>query len=108
MRHVLNDRRSLALNEWVAAHLDDAMVERARQRLQRWTASGVGIHPERARLWQELLDGDRADLLHVLTSDDQRSAMLRLDAPFAGEMPPRERAELWRRMLLEWQQEFGR
>jgi hypothetical protein len=47
-------------------------------------------------------------LLHVLTSDDQRSAMLRLDAPFAGEMPPRERAELWRRMLLEWQQEFGR
>ncbi len=101
MRYALNDLRSLELGRWYAEHLDEAMVERGRQRLARWLEHGR-IHPERARTWNELLSRPIADIRDVLTAEDEQSAMLRLHAPFAGEMPARERAALFRRTAAHW------
>lgn len=103
MRYALNDLRSLELGRWYADHLDEDMIERGRQRLARWVELG-SIHPERARAWSELLQRPIDDIRQVLTAEDDQSAMLRLHAPFAGEMPARQRADLFRRTAAQWKQ----
>lgn len=101
MRHRLNDLRSLEIGRWYAANLNDEMVARARLRLSRWVAQDA-IHPNRARMWEALLNEPLEQIRAVLTGEDEHSALLRLHAPFAGEMPPKERANLYRRTATEW------
>jgi hypothetical protein len=104
VRHKLNDLRSLEIGRWYAANLNEEMVERGRLRLQRWLAQGA-IHPNRARMWETLLSEPLDQIRAVLAGDNEHSALLRLHAPFAGEMPPKERADLYRRTATEWASE---
>jgi hypothetical protein len=95
--HELAEQRSLAYHRAVAARLltDAAFVERARQRVREWSASGA-LHPEYAREWESLLARPLAELAAAITDPSEHARALRQTTPFAGVLPPRERWALWR------------
>ena len=98
----LNDVRSLYYGRWIAERLDDAMLARARARLERWQQSG-GIHPVSAQRWHGLLSVGVEAVRDVLIGTDERSQELRTDAPFAGELPVAERNRLFRQARIDYE-----
>jgi hypothetical protein len=103
----LNDLRSLYYKRWIAERLDDAMLARARVRLERWEQTG-GIHLVSAQKWHELLSGGVEVVREVLNGTDDRSQELRTDAPFAGELPVAERNRLFRQARMDFEEGLGR
>jgi hypothetical protein len=103
----LNDVRSLYYGRWIAERLDDAMLARARVRLERWERSG-GIHPVSAQRWHALLSVGVEAVRDVLNGTDDRSQELRTDAPFAGELPVAERNRLFRQARMDFEEGLGR
>lgn len=100
--HRIAEARSLAYHRVVAERLtrDPQVIERARKRIDAWLAE-----PNRSssylEQWRALLAGPRERLLEVLRSMDEQAKALRQCTPFPGELDPRERWELWRRVRDE-------
>lgn len=95
--HRLAEERSLALHRAVAARLiaDPALVERARERVREWVASGR-IHVEYAEAWTRILGAPVEDVARAITDESEAARALRQTTPFAGVVPPRERWAIWR------------
>lgn len=92
--HRTAERRSVAIHAVVVSRLDDdAVLERARARVQGWLDEGGPVPPPAARAWAALLDGDRAALAAALVRDDEAMRDLRQNTPFAGVLTAAER---WR------------
>ena len=88
--HATAERRSLAYHRAVAARLDEPLVARARQTLDRWVSLGT-ITPRYERRWRELLDRPIPELAAAITADDERGRDLRQASPFAGVLSAPER-----------------
>lgn len=68
-----------SLHRAIAAQLDDAMLSKARARLDRWARTAPGTHVQRWRPWLDLpTDQVRAFLI----SDDREAVALRDAVPF--------------------------
>ena len=95
--HDLAEERSLAYHRAVASRLEaiPEILQRARGRIERWIHER-GRSVAYARRWREILDRPIADIVAVLTSEDDEARALRQCTPFAGELSPRERWKLWR------------
>ena len=89
--HRLGEKRSIAYHRALAARLDTAMIARAVERLATHPP-----HPALARAWMELLALSPTALATKLVEDSESMAQLRSASPFAGELAPRERWEIWR------------
>lgn len=94
-RHTLAQERSLVAHRVIAARLleDPQIVERARERLERWSLQG-NVHPHWLVAWRDALDLPAAELADRLC--DPANADLRQTSPFAGELDARERWSIWR------------
>jgi len=91
--HRTAERRSIAMHAEIASRLDDAMVARARGRVDGWLRDGGPVPATAATAWRVLLDGPRDILADALVRDDETMRDLRQNTPFAGALAPRER---WR------------
>ncbi len=93
--HRLAEERSLALHRLVAARLrsDPRVLDRARETVGRWMASGRA--PHYARAWQQVLEGPLDDVCALLVADTEEGRAMRQATPFAGVVDPRERWRLW-------------
>jgi hypothetical protein len=80
----------LAYHRAVARRLDDALVQRAQERLARWRAEGR-IHPAYASAWDELLSQSLAHIRGKLGEDSRSMRELRQSSPFAGALSEPER-----------------
>lgn len=93
------DRRSLALHEAVAERLLESpgpVLHKARRNLRFLRDR----HPHAERLWAEwdvLLDRAPDDLVDVLRDPRPYARELRHVTPFAGVLPPADRADVYRR-----------
>lgn len=93
--HRRAQERSLAAHRLIASRLleDPAVVERAKARLERWSREGR-IHPEWSTRWSALLESPRGEIAEALL--DPAQSDLRQTSPFAGEIGPRERWNVWK------------
>ncbi len=91
--HRTAELRSLAQHRLVAERLDDELLDRARERVERWLAEGGPVHPVWAQRWRELLDRPASDVAAAICADDEAGRDLRQTSPFAGALGPTER---WR------------
>jgi hypothetical protein len=93
--HRLAEERSLALHRVIAERLrsDPRVLGRAREKVQRWEASGRS--PHYARAWQRLLEGPLEPLCELLVADTEEARALRQATPFAGVLSPQERWRIW-------------
>lgn len=93
--HRRAQERSLVAHRLIATRLleDEAVVQRAKARLERWIREGR-IHPEWSSRWSAVLERPRAEIAEVLV--DPAQSDLRQTSPFAGEIDPRERWKVWR------------
>ncbi len=91
--HRTAELRSLAQHRLVAERLDDELLDRARERVERWLAEGGPVHPVWAQRWRELLDRPASDVATAICADDEAGRDLRQTSPFAGALSPAER---WR------------
>ncbi len=91
--HRTAERRSLAFHAAIAARLDDAVVARARTRVDGWLRDDGPVPAPAARDWGALLAGPRRTLAAALVRDDERMRDLRQNTPFAGVLSAAER---WR------------
>ena len=69
---------------------DPALVERARERVEDWAASGL-LHPVYAARWRAVLALPTNALCERLVSPDEAMRALRQSSPFAGALDARER-----------------
>lgn len=98
--HAFLDEFALAYHRAVAERLradPEAVLERARQTLNRWTEGDAFGAGEQASLeeWREILgeaDVDRLVEIIIDTSDDGQR--LRSSSPFVGALSPEERLEI--------------
>ena len=92
------DRRSLALHEWIADRLRDAPADtlaRAKANLLRMR----GLHPAASELldeWERLLQGSPDALADALVNPGLHYRDLRHVTPFAGVLSASERAAVYR------------
>ncbi|MGH9658964.1 MAG: hypothetical protein ACRD96_10505 [Bryobacteraceae bacterium] len=88
------DERSRALHRAIAEKLSRQpdLLQRARENLDRWMASGGSAMPY-WRTWQQILDRPLPEILKLLVEDSEQMTALRQSSPFAGILTPRER---WR------------
>lgn len=95
MSHRSAELRSIELHRAVARLIaeDDAVVERARARVDGWLRESGPVDARWARRWKELLDAPREQLLDALVADTEEMRDLRQVTPFAGAVDSRER---WR------------
>lgn len=95
--HRISEERSFAYHRAIAERLDGEpeLVVRAIERIERWKRTNVGAQSYLDR-WLALLRGPRNGLLHVMLGDDEHARTMRSIGPFAGEMAPKERWNLWR------------
>lgn len=91
--HRTAERRSLAYHVLVADRLDEAMVEEARDRVER-LAADAHLHPRYAALWRALLARPIAAIAAVIVADDQGGMDLRQNTPFAGVLNEQERRRI--------------
>lgn len=70
-----------SLHRAIAAQLDDAMLAKARARLDRWAGSAPGTHVQR---WRPVLDLPAHQVREVLISDDPDAVELRNAVPFVA------------------------
>jgi chorismate mutase len=91
--HRTAERRSLAYHATVADRLDEAMVEEARDRVERLAADGH-LHPHYAAPWRSLLAQPIAEIAAAIVADDQVGRDLRQNTPFAGVLNEQERRRI--------------
>ncbi len=89
--HRTAERRSLAQHRLVAERLDDELLDRARERVERWLAEGGPVHPVWAQRWRELLDRPAREVAAAICTDDEAGRDLRQTSPFAGALTHAER-----------------
>lgn len=70
-----------ALHHAIAAQLDDAMLAKARARLDRWARTAPGTHVQR---WRPLLDLPVAQVREMLISPGPEAVELRTAVPFTA------------------------
>lgn len=70
-----------ALNPFIASQLDDAMLAKARARLDRWARTAPGTHVQR---WRPLLDLPVAQVRDMLISPGPDAVELRTAVPFTA------------------------
>ena len=89
------DQRSLALHQLVAKKIrdDPALLEKAKQILQRWRATVSPRTYAYLDEWQRLIDQGMDVCLAVAVEDSERAAALRQASPLACLLPPKERFE---------------
>jgi hypothetical protein len=95
--HRTAERRSLALGVLVAERLDDALMARARERVQDWQRGDGAVPPVLADRWATVLAQGVEATRAALTGEDQLSVDLRQNSPFAGVVDPRE----WQAIVRE-------
>lgn len=95
-RHRLAELRSQALHQAVAEKLvqQPALVERALENLETLKRRNPSGHRYHQR-WEQLLRGDRTQLLRVLTADSEEARALRQETPFAGILRAHERRRIF-------------
>lgn len=69
------------LHRFIAAQLDDAMLAKARWRLDRWARTAPGTHVQR---WRPVLDFPVHQVREFLISDEPEAVALRDAVPFLG------------------------
>lgn len=74
---------SLAYHRAIAERLHDQIVQEARRRLQQWRFE-QRIAPRYATRWEELLSHSNSRIANLISQDDEQSADLRQNSPFAG------------------------
>jgi hypothetical protein len=96
--HRLAEERRIAFHRAVAARMgqDGEVLRRARARVEGWLEAGEP-HPVYAREWARILTLPMAELVDALVDPSEDARALRQVTPFAGALPPKERAEIWRR-----------
>lgn len=70
-----------ALHRVIADALDDAMLAKARRRLDRWSRTAPGTHVQR---WRPVLDLPAAQVRDLLISTRTEAVELRNEVPFLG------------------------
>lgn len=101
--HRLAEERSIAYHRVIAERLlrQPAVLEKARQRVQGWLASGSPFY---ARKWSEILAGDPPSVAAFLVERSELAIELRQSSPFAGALDPRERWKIWRETREQFEQ----
>ncbi len=95
--HVFLDEFALAYHRAVAERLraePEAVLERARRNLNRWTEGDAFRTEERVSLeeWQQILGEADADrLIKIITDTSDEGQHLRSSSPFIGALSPEER-----------------
>jgi hypothetical protein len=94
--HRVVDARSFAFDRALAARLRDepALIEKARENLDRWLLSCSPAVRPALEEWREILDGPRSELFDLLGGTDERAVRLRQSTPFAGILSAAERTEI--------------
>lgn len=93
--HAIGEARSLAYHREIARMLDSdpTMIARALERTRRYATAGLAPHA--MQQWDALLRGPVAAIAVVLIADDERGRWLRSCSPFAGEIAPAVRRQIW-------------
>lgn len=96
--HRLAEARSVAYHALIAERIegDPGVLERARERVRSWLAASPEP-PHYARAWAQVLSRGDASIRAFLVDPGELACELRQSSPFAGELDPRERWEIWRR-----------
>jgi len=90
--HLIHETRSLRMHGLIAeACLRDpkTVIHFARENLSRWRMSNVDC--DDFAVWETILSGSQAGILHTLTSTDETSVRLRKSSPFAGMISAEDR-----------------
>lgn len=100
--HLLAEQRSLALHREIAERLarDDALLDRARERVKGWQRDGT-VSAHYADRWARLLDGPFDELRALLLDQGEHARALRQCTPFAGVVDPRTRWRIWREVRAQ-------
>ncbi len=69
---------------------DPALLEIARDNLERWSKTGSASQPY-WDAWREILSRPLPEMLELLVEDSERMTAMRQTSPFAGVLEPRER-----------------
>jgi len=98
--HAFLDEFALAYHRAVAERLraePEAVMEHARQNLNRWTEGDAFGPGEQASLeeWREILgDSDMEQLIEIMTDTSDEGQRLRSSSPFVGALSPEKRLEI--------------
>ena len=98
--HTFLDEFALAYHCAVAERLraePEAVLERARRNLNRWTEGDAFGAGEQASLeeWREILgEADVDRLIEIMTETTDEGQRLRSSSPFVGSLSPEERLEI--------------
>jgi hypothetical protein len=93
--HRQADLRALAYHRAIAKRLSPAMIDAARQRLDRWRKDGR-VHPRWADEWEQVLSQPLDQIARVIGEDSHSAADLRQSSPFAGTLSDHERRQILR------------
>lgn len=90
--HQRIERRSLALHSAIAGKLraDPALIEIARENLNRWSSEGSRSQPY-WDMWREILSRPVEEIAATIVQESERMDALRQATPFAGVLTPAER-----------------
>jgi hypothetical protein len=98
--HAFLDEFALAYHRAVAERLraePEAVLERARRNLNRWTEGDAFGPGERTSLeeWRGILgEADVGRLIEIMTDTSDEGQRLRSSSPFVGTLSPEERLEI--------------
>jgi hypothetical protein len=98
--HAFLDEFALAYHRAVADRMraePEAVLERARQNLNRWMEGDAFGAGERASLeeWRRIIgEADVERLIEIMTDTSDEGQRLRSSSPFVGTLPPEERLEI--------------
>jgi hypothetical protein len=98
--HAFLDEFALAYHRAVAERLraePEAVLERARRNLNRWTEGNAFGAGEQASLkeWQRILgEADVDRLIEIIIDASEEGQRLRSSSPFVGALSPEERLEI--------------
>jgi hypothetical protein len=100
--HQRIDQRSLALHRAIGEKLraHPALLDIARDNLDRWTVAGTRSQPY-WDAWREILSRPLPEILDLLEDESERMTALRQATPFAGVLEPAERWAVYARFELE-------
>ena len=88
----LRQMSDAALHHFIAAQLDEAILAKARARLDRWSRTAPGTHVQR---WRPVLDLPVAQVRGFLISDDREAVELRRSVPFLSVLDVESRHRLF-------------
>jgi hypothetical protein len=100
--HQRIDQRSLALHRAIAEKLraHPALLDIARDNLDRWTRAGTRSQPY-WDAWREILSRPLPQILDLLGEESETMTALRQATPFAGVLEPAERWAIYARFEPE-------